>query len=568
MVSIKNLQSKYGEYEKKKYFYLAASVPWMIYSLYMALYFIKGGFIGFEGNDDIYMGMISGGAYGEFYARNIYNNVVLGWIYTLFYRLSPSHNWNTWVQLMVVFSTYTIFGVWCVHKFKLVKGYLAALLFTWATRESMICKLTYSKTGGFAIALGCILLLSSLDSEKWKTWQLRCVRILGCIYIFFGGIFRKDTLLSCLPFLLLGAVYLGIKYKKQWLRLLPFGVLAVVLGACWIGNAVAYSADEDWKYFTEYNDARTALLDYELPNYGVNEKEFEALGYSLNDYNAFKLWIYAEKQVFSLESLQKMVSLQGQYKPPLTMKEQIDKYFDSFVFYAKRHVIIFVFLFLFLGCAAIGKREQFWYQLIVFALGAGELFALIYVDRLVLRAVYTCIPIALMMLLFFTDTSETETKMDIRAMILLAFISVFAYYGGNNTTLEESFYGKEFHSEIPEQLFGYTSSHKENLYVIDIYDDADIFYAQYSALDHPAMIDHSNVAMLGGWFIPSPINANIAGKYGDPYNLLTLLGTQDNVYWIASENGNTYITTYMWEHFGKNEVLVDEVAGYCIYRFE
>lgn len=557
---------------EKKYFLFIASIPWVILCFILFNHFLKNGYIGLESNDDLYMNMISSGAYGFSDAHNIYSNIILGFIYSFFYRILPAHNWNTLIQLATIMGSYIVLGIWNIVKNKPIKGYLTSLILLSCTFKTMICKVNYSKTGALALLTGFVLLVYSLNCDEWKSIKLRLLRVLSYMFIIWGSLFRKDTMIACIPFLFIMMAFVVLKYKKEsLLRLIPFVGVIAALALCWLCNYIAYNSDEGWKHFTEYNEARTELLDFGMPIYYSYVEEYGELGLSENDYNQFKKWRFAEENVFSLDTLNKLIELRD---ANAQKKSIIIKIKDSFTLaeslnftYIIRMSLLFSF-FTYLVATVINRKKNCFYITASFLLCIAEELVLISKGRIVERALYLPMIAFFITVLFFIDEEVDEYKSRLTNFFVLVCALMFAFYAGGIRTASADFEDKVYDKTDANTLFSYTADNKDNLYIMDISANSLLLFLSYSPLDHLDEIPHDNIALMGGWMVPAPAVTRIAGSYTDEYNLFKAMATNDNVFWISdiSPEYDDFVF-YMQEHYGKECKIIETVGKFYICSF-
>lgn len=592
-----------------------ASITWVLFCCVLFMLFLKKGYVGFESNDDIFMNMISSGAYGSVDAHNIYNNIILGWFYAVMYRLSGGHNWNTLLQLAVILASYISFGVWNICRNKILKGYTTSLLLLALTWESMICRINYSKTGAIAMAVGFVLLISSLDTDKWKLLSYRLLRILAYVFIIGGGLFRKNTTMVCIPFLIVLGAYLvwavcknnvtsdnnsGINivgvitsgFSKTIIRTLPIIGVCIVVLLTWVVDYVAYNANPEWKYFTQYNEARTELLDFGMPIIYSNPEIYDSIGLNETDVKTFRKWRFADEEVFSLDKLKALVAYRDKYTEKSSFSENVK------VSYANAshlkllpllYMSIVLTLLVYIGTAISSKGRYLLWQTLIFGGFIAELLVMLNSGRIVERAFLLPVFAAYMSLLTFGDDSskgvnsefckEAAAERDIAfiygatsrtfgAVVLIGLVVITGYVSGiykAGSAFKETVYDKT----AAEAIWSYADSNKDNLYLMDISSVSDILYCSYSPFDHLSEITHGNIALMGGWQVPAPAITAIAEPYCDSHNLFKELALRDNVFWI-SEMAPEYddFCDYMLEHYGKEPKVDDRIGSYYVISFK
>lgn len=556
------VNNKYNEVSKKKYFYLLASIPWVLFIIFLAVTMYKHGYIAYESNDDAFLNLIPSGAFGHKYSLNIYNNVIIGWVLTVLYGISETHNWYTIMEVGLFFSAVMVMGVCNICRNKLVKGYLTNIIILWASVFSMMCKMNYSKTAAFVLAVGLFILCAAVDNADFAKLKNRLMQILAVIFILAGGLLRKQSLYAVIPFAGLLVIYLILKYKKGAVkRLIPWGIAGVLLMSAWIGDACAYNSDPDWKHFVEYNELRTSLIDYGIPHYDDCREAYDAIGLSAVDVSMLSNWYYADEEVFSIDTLKKVIEIRDNNKEKKKLSEKIEELATGFVKTAGEYRIIYILLFLFLVLCIRTNKKIFGYQLLSMLIGAGEVLGLLLINRIPERSVYIAVLSAMIVMVYFVNEEKYSFNKTVES-ICLCLVGIFALYGLEYTTISKRFENVVYDKTYSDQFFSYVNSHSGNLYVYSVqYEEYFLRYC-YSPLENPNLCRRTNAVIEGGWLVPSPIYTNLIEPYGDKYNLFRAMAENDNVYWIADGNIESYgFVEYMKQHYGVSPIVVDNIAG-------
>lgn len=562
MSFIDTVKNKYGELSRKKYFYLFASIPWVAYIIRLAVWTLKKGNICYLGNDDSVLNLIVSGNFGKKYSMNIYNNIIQGFIFKVLYSVSPSHNWYTYVQFFIIFACFLAFGVVCICKNKIIKGYLISFIVLWVSYRSLLCSMTYSQTSAFSLAVGIGLLLVGVDSLEYRDIKHRICQITGGLLMIVGGLLRIDPLYAALPFVGLIFVYLIIKYGKEvYKRLLPILIVSAVLIVSWGAHKIAYQVNPDWKYFTEYNKYRTTLIDYGIPDYEENREQYEAINFSKNDYDMLNFWSYADTEVFSIEVLKNIIQIKENSKEVLPLDERIQQIADEFLKIANGYNVIYVVLFFFFISCICSDKKYFWFQLLSMLFSIGEILGLILVGRALERAILVPVFVALVLLSYFQNEPKELGLVDYKGIICFVLIGIYAYYMNGFSMIEKD-EQRVYDSTYSSAVFEYTQNHKDSLFVYNVaYEDYWLNYC-YSPFDDVSNISRENMAVMGAWFVPSPVVTNIIEPYGDKYNLFECLSVNPKVYWITDgDYENSDFVEYMEYHYGVRPTFIDDILG-------
>lgn len=553
--------------KKNNYLYALMALPWVLFVLFQAYYMLKVGAIAFETNDDAFLNLITTGTFGHKYAMNVYNNVILGWIFTMLYTVSAGHNWYTILEFLLYFFSMAVVGVCNIYRHKPLKGYLYNFILLWISVYTMICSINYSKTSAFAMAAGLVLLGFSLDRDDYDKPVNRVLQILGGVILVFGGLYRKETVLALVPYIILLMVYLGVKYKdKYYKRLLPVAIAGTLILVAWTCNAIAYNADPDWRYFTEYNRARTALLDYGVPDYDEYQAEYEALGFTENDAHMLASWLLVDDEVFSMDKLNKLVEIRKQDEQKSNLAMRLRDVFMLVVYTSGRYLGTYVLYFLFLISCINTDKKKVIFQLATFLIGVGELAALIFIQRYPDRSIIVSILPAVMMIMFLSDTHKAPNKLI--EYICICFVTVYAFMGNGYLDIPGMGKTNVYDKTLPNALYEYTGSHSDKLYVCSVAEESVFLTECYSPLDHPNEVSRANVIQIAGWPMPSPVHTDRIAPFGDRYRIFKVLAENPDVYLITRGN-DPMIEEFMEYHFGAEPVVVDQIADgtYSVISF-
>lgn len=550
------------------YFFCAI---WIVVCICLARYAYCHSLIGFETNDDFYIELILNGSFGNNYPYTVYTNVLLGFFLVPLYKLMPFHNWFLILQLFAgILFPYIALGVWNIRKKGTIKGFLLSATVLFATFDSLVCRLNYSKTGAFLLAVGVLFLFSSLENEEWLRWQSRFERILSYLMILLGGLMRKQLVLAFIPFAIIMCIYFYKKQKNSGImKFLPLIAVAVSLSLVWAVDYGVYSTNEEWKAFKAYDKTRIELLDYDLPDYYDFEEVYSSMGLSINDYSMLKDWRIGDKEVFTEDIIKNIVTSRNE----VNRKNRDFDYFQNISFnlieFTKSYGITIVLILVFFLSIYSGINN-FFFPTFLLLTGFGELFGLLINGRLNERSLYVPIIMALIMVLFFVDKEDRKSPSKVEVSLLLLLIAFFAFYGCGFYSMTNRIEIKGKNINETEELFSYTEEHKDCLFIIDIVTDATIMMPAYDILKPLLIVDHSNVSYTGGWLVPSPVWGDINGKYGERYSVFKSLAENDNVFLILPQEADCASVYYfICEHFypGLRVEVVDTVGNYNILSF-
>lgn len=106
-----------------------------------------------------------------------------------------------------------------------------------------------------------------------------------------GSMYRFEQFIACVALMSGLGICQMLKGRKKdvfkRVRRPLFGVLVMLLLSFGLKgfDTFVYQSDPQWKQYTEYNELRTELLDYDFPEYEDYEEEYEQLGITEDAYN-------------------------------------------------------------------------------------------------------------------------------------------------------------------------------------------------------------------------------------------------------------------------------------------
>ncbi|MBR5896658.1 MAG: hypothetical protein IKZ39_03485 [Lachnospiraceae bacterium] len=411
--------------------------------------------------------------------------------------------------------------------------------------------------------------MSSVDNDEPKSRQNTFVRVISYVFIAGGFMIRWDACLASLPFLVIMMVYVYYNNGKKVGHLLPFLGIVLSLVLIWGSNYIAYRADSEWQYWYDYNKERANMLDYYLADYDEYVEEYEELGISRNDYEALSNWIYADDDIFNLETIREISKISKAHLREYTKitKQNLENGILNCLDIFKNYSVIYVVIFLFVMILPLLKGKDAITLIGVFAVTFGEVLYLTINFRCPERAFYTPILVLFFVLVFFMRKVVKENAVMIN--ILLCFILIYSFYGSNLYCINR-LPGFTYSNKTETiQMLNELSSREENLYVWDGHEQ-DLLRYVYSPADVPDFGAEKNFVMLGGWSVPSPVMSDRTKPFGEAHNYLKLLSNNENVFFIT-ESGEylEIIEQYIREHYNPkvSAELVETINMYKIYSF-
>lgn len=494
----------------------------------------------FEGSDDITIVQFVNGSCGSYDPHLVYQNYLVGLVLSLLYRHFPMTPWYSWFQFWALCASFTaITYVLCCRVRRGAGFALALLVQSFAAYECYI-NIQYTKTAGVLAAAGMLLIWNGIwgDGEKGRILMadvLWGIALAVCSILGRYAQFAACAVLTAgIPLLMLldaGRIP-GTPQKKQIiLRCLCVGaVLGVLTAGLVLYDRNVYEKDPVWKNFIEYNNARSELMDYGMPDYEEYEEKYTGLGVSRAAYDLFDTWNSGDTDVFSTEVMKELSRVREKKKPGLsTAKDFLKEVPRGFL--KNRLVKCFIVA---LGLWIIFGRHDI-RALLALAAEALLFGALYYYLFLQGRYLYNRVDVGLWMcaltVLLWTWKAEhkslpanaARTVLILGVMGLCAFIQIPGWKDRLASHCEDS---RRNRRETREKMME-ISKDTEHLYVSKLgILSASRFSAPFEPMPEGIL---GNVVLLGGWKVESkPYNA-VLQKYGfddNPYEAIA--GSSEN----------------------------------------
>ena len=269
-------------------------------------------FTPFLPTDDYYMSQILYGTCGDTYDYHLtFMNFWYGRLLVALMNIMPKIPWYTvcfylWVFISLMMFTYLILSSFDDYIGELV----AILIIMYFSYEGYIAT-QFTKVAGIIGTVGMLSLM-------WPRKKLWC-RILGGLLLLLSCMIRYEEakmVVGATAFVMICCYALSlIKEKKMFSNVLQLGsVVGFFVGAL-IFVAVPkvptiFSAEEQkfWSLFWQYNEIRSAMQDYGIPEYQDNKEIYDSLGISENDLYLTRSWNF-DIETFSLDKGQIILDL-------------------------------------------------------------------------------------------------------------------------------------------------------------------------------------------------------------------------------------------------------------------
>ena len=440
---------------------------------------------------------------------------------------------------------------------------------------------------------GFFALIMQIDKHRLSA-PLCIVAAILCV---FGFMMRFESFLLAIPFVAIALVYktwLHIEHEKPFLgskwpafALIPFVAVVVLCAGAYVYDLVEWGSPE-WNEWKTYNHARSTVSDYSMPDYSDIEVQLSAGGIGEIDYRFAQTWRTADKDVFTIDSLEFIASFSEKVDERVVADKMLQKAWKWIVKYWYAIPLALALLALYALRArklSVQSNVAVAFTAILFA---AITFYLSSGGRLPQRVMYSLIADAVVCLAVIVGDRASIGKRYQGARssercrrMACCFSTLFCMLVAGSLILlsQPSLNGFGYNekgrgSVVDSSITGYIRSNADTLFVMDT--NAEYPYlVEYGMKEIPPKDELERVILLGGWSVNSPY-VNARNEMMGMDNVMKGLVKNDRARYLVMESSKkraAEMETYLESHYW-NDVVVDQVdsfeAGgvkYLIYDF-
>lgn len=523
----------------------------------------------YETNDEMAFSFFLGGGYGKKSVYLIYSNIFYGYFLSPFYSYIPGINWYTIFQYVFNFiSFFVLSSIFLIKTEKYNKRLLrclAAFSFLMIFAYQHYYWIQYTKSAYLIVLAGMILVFYTLHDLNQSKRFLFC----GILLILFGSFVRFDSALVILAFAFMRCIYdliieqkLEFDYRfieKNFKYIATFSLILFLLFGFEISDKLIYkygTESQKWNDYIEYNDLRTELLDFGIPDYEEYEQQYKKIGLSENDIKMLSSWCFSDPETFNIETFKQIIDIKE--SPEWSFTEIYDNLIKGTQNAIGMAAIVLSVLFL-----LNGKKKHrilfLMYAVIVFMLYGY----LTYKGRVIIRAEYGIWLCLCVFLLYDYPRNTTPIKEKIVSVswMVISIAILLNYINDYNAKQHE--YTAPLQTEYRD-VYDYMNSHKENVYMRDTLSLC-MWYTGFSIYETLPKDYLSNVCLMGGWEINHPI-VNVEEQYGisNPWRECV---DSEKIYIIDSTGIDSKLEFIRQRYCTTARAIqTDEIHGFKVYK--
>lgn len=521
----------------------------------------------FATNDDMYLRMIlSGEITGTPEAHIFHIGYPVGVLLSYLYRLFPNIPWYgiflfllTIISLIVVSTA--VLSLMKTYREKIV-GILFIVIFAVSFFGAHIIRITYTTTAIF-VGAAALLLFYTRD-EKVSGKKFACSMIPTMLLYVLSLFLRFKAGVMLLPFWGCFGVAKIVLNHKSARNIVFMGGCILLLTITGFGIFKLSYNTEEWKNFTQYDNARTKIYDYEgFPTYRENADFYEKNGISEYDLRCAQKYY----MLLNNEEISEHVIIDIAKYIPKTMLN-VKKIFKDFIYYhlfsyvdRPFNIVVYgMYLFCFILILIQKEWKAFVDMLMLFCGRMTIWIYLLYGGRILYRitqGIYFVEFFALIAICFRYKLWRTlKRKKAISAIVLVgmtAYVFLAARYGipYEQRLLRENRQIVQ-KAEAFQELKLYFAENRDNLYLCDM----NSFTGFTEGIFEKPDTEQDNFLFMGSWLVNSPWYDQVLRQYDiDPSDIDAL--TKGNIYFAFQGTDWDYFEKYYKEKISDLQVRVE-----------
>lgn len=265
--------------------------------------------------DDFFMAGILTGIYGgENNVHLTFVNVIYGYALLPLYHLFPQIGWYFIGEIAAVFISLVVICFIIIKKTNEIWGVFLAILFLSVVGRDHYLVTQFTQCATILTASGMLCFIFALDNKVASIESFGFYLCTSFVLIIWGSIMRWEAFLMGWPLFIATMLWLMRKYKREKaLIVIGFFVIVFCSWGCHKFNDLHYSSP-DYHTYMEFQKKRAVLGDGRVYKDQAVYEDLEEMGLSGADYGLLKDWVFYDKEVFALDSLDIIMNLLQKYK--------------------------------------------------------------------------------------------------------------------------------------------------------------------------------------------------------------------------------------------------------------
>ena len=532
-----------------------------------------------ETNDDLFISKFFDGQLSHKTAFVPFLNITLGWLMkTVYTLLGDGFNWYSAAQYLLLYLGFSAITWVLLRRWRLIPALTMTAVLLFAFGTDCYLSMNFSKPSALGTVGGMALMLHAMRNGDRRVKMLPLALGLGLALC--GFVWRFEEFGVCA--LLMAALCLaalteiwkenrGASLRKRfgkYLRFLaPFVLLAVCAAGLFVFDLAMWKRPEAGG-FREFNDTRSAFLDFQTPEYAQMPEVYDAVGMDESFVYLMKNWSFYDTQRFNQENLETLIAARDELVPRRTPGECLGVFLNKCLMGFTQDRPFWGFAFLLMIWLACGKRRAgAWISLAYL----GGMFALlyllmIYADRYLANRVDIGLFLAMAVVLSFLMDEKRlrEEKLLLTAVLLL---SLFVTWRTNRVWCRYDSHNRIEDKSAEKAAVARLLEDEDRLYLVKIWA---VDHVLYTPLETPPARYAERLLLLGGWSMGHPEIKAVLDEWGleNPYHDMV---NREDVYLIDHDIERTvaYLRgSYFPDAWAEPVQPLSKETGYRIYRIK
>lgn len=288
----------------------------------------------YETIDDFYQLTYFSGVFGEYSPFVMFSNVIYGAIMCLLFKFLPICNWMVVAYILISFISLASITKITIYKISNKSfAFLLNTIFLLCIYSYLYEQINFSKIAMIALAAGVVTFIDAIhDLDNPNKAEL----IIATILITWGGLLRFKVAAMVLAFVVVifAEDILNRKIETKKIKYLLIIALSVMIP--WGVNQVAYSS-EGWSEANYRFKLLNGAVDYgTLPEEIWDSVDWDDIGFDSDDMVFALGWHFSDKNVFSVDALERMTKYEQ--KPEVSL-HNLKEAIKNSVKYCMTHVL-------------------------------------------------------------------------------------------------------------------------------------------------------------------------------------------------------------------------------------
>ena len=482
-----------------------------------------------ETNDDLFISKFVDGQLSTKTAYVPFLNICLGWLLkTVYSVLGDGFNWYSALQYLLLYLGFTALTWVLLRRYRPGPALVMTALLLFAFGTDAYLSMNFSKPAALGTVGGMALMLHAMRNAEGRV--LKTPLTLGLLLALSGYVWRFEEFGVCALLMaalcLAGLFALGKENRqlalggrvKQYPRFLaPFVLLAALAAGLFVFDLALWRRPAVGG-FRDFNDTRSAFLDFQTPDYAQMPEAYDSVGMDESFVYLMKQWSFYDTERFNQENLETLIEARDKLVPRRTPGECLGVFLNECLMGFTGDRPFWGFAFMLMLWLAAGKRRAGTWLTLAYL---GGMFALIYLlmiyaDRYLANRVDMGLFLAMAAVLSFLMDEERlkDEKLLLTAVLLL---SLFVTWRTNRDWCRYDSHNRIEDKSAEKAAVERLLADEGQLYLVKVWA---VDHTLYTPLETPPAHYAERLLLLGGWSMGHPEIEKVLDRWGlvNPYH--------------------------------------------------